>query len=60
MMGQLRVDIGSGFLFADACIARGCVQRTVVDLSLGRRPKRLPSSRAALGRGLEFLPGDLL
>ena len=50
-------DFGSGFLLADACIARGCGHRTDVVLLLGRRPKRWPSSEAALGPGL---PGDLL
>ena len=60
-MGQLWADSGSKFLLADACnIARGMGHRSDVVLLLGRRPKRWPSSGAALGMVSSFAGGNLI
>ena len=49
--------LGQGFCLLMPALPGGCVQRSDVVLLLGRRPKRWPSSGAALGRGLEFCRG---
>ena len=52
--------LAQGFCLLMPALPGGCGHRADVVLLLGRRPKRWPSSEAALGRGLSFAGGSAL